>query len=67
MFIVRIPSGNRCKDAARQAVSYLGPQQRNLLAVLGRWLQAFPWVMKNHVRETKRWEALEVGGRSNGL
>ncbi|EFN57333.1 hypothetical protein CHLNCDRAFT_57457, partial [Chlorella variabilis] len=51
--------GNRCKDAQRQAVSYLGPQQRGLLAVLGRWLQAFPWVLKNHVREAKRWEALE--------
>ena len=56
-------AGNRCKDAQRQAVSYLGPQQRGLLAVLGRWLQAFPWVLKNHVREAKRWEALEVGGR----
>ena len=52
----------RCKDAMRQACSYLGPQHAVLVAVLGRWLRAVPWVMKNHVRELKRWDSLEVRG-----
>ncbi|PRW33278.1 UPF0187 chloroplastic [Chlorella sorokiniana] len=54
---------NRCRDAMRQAVSYLGPQlpqQAALLGALSRWLQAFPWVLKNHVREHKHWQA-ELG------
>lgn len=53
--------GNRCKDAMRQAVSYCGPQQLGLLHVLNRWLQAFPWILKNHVREHKKWQT-ELGG-----
>ncbi|KAI3434596.1 hypothetical protein D9Q98_002665 [Chlorella vulgaris] len=50
---------NRCKDAMRQSVSYLGPSQLRLLMVLSRWLRAMPWVLKNHVREAKNWKMLE--------
>jgi hypothetical protein len=45
----------------RQALSYLGPQQHGLLRVLGRWLAAYPYILKNHVREHKRWSVLQVG------
>ncbi|PSC75195.1 UPF0187 chloroplastic [Micractinium conductrix] len=42
-----------------QACSYLslGPGNGALLATLSRWMQAFPWVMKNYVRESKTWHA----------
>lgn len=30
---------SRCRDAMRQAVSYLGPHQPALLGVLARWLK----------------------------
>jgi hypothetical protein len=58
---------NRCRDFTRQAVSYCGPQQRGLLGVLARWMQAFPHIMKNHVREQKSWEEdLQVSGWVGG-
>lgn len=48
---------NRCRDIMRQACSYLGPPHRDLLGVLCRWVQAFPWVLKNYVRQNKTWQA----------
>lgn len=44
---------NRSRDIMRQAVTFFGPQQRDLVAAFARWQAAFPWALKNHLREEK--------------
>lgn len=47
---------NRSRDITRMACSYFSYDERDMLAAFVRWQAAFPWALKNHLREKKEWE-----------
>ncbi len=50
---------NRSRDLARQAATWLpgtDPADVQLRDAFFRWLRAFPWILKNHLREKKAWQ-----------